>query len=117
MDRETMDYSLNQNVIFDSEEMLRGKLSDAEYNAIAGTRQTGEITGHFSNYFIVWLDQKLANGEQSVLVPADACQPLTCHWCRDSKKVPVTPFTMPQYETNTIPTKDCPYCVPQAVNV
>jgi hypothetical protein len=117
MDRETMDYSLNQNVIFDSEEMLRGKLSDAEYDAIAGTRQTGEITGHFSNYFIVWLDQKLANGEQSVLVPADACKPLTCHWCRDSKLTNDTPFTIGQYEANAMPMKACPYCCPQAVNV
>ena len=105
-----MDYSLNQNVIFDSEEMFRGRLSDAEFAAIAGTRRTGKITGHFSDYFIVSLDLKLPSGEESVLVPAGACKPLACHWCRDAKRVGVTPFTMPQYESKTIPTMPCPYC-------
>ena len=112
-----MEYSLNQNVIFDSEEMFRGKLSDEEFAAIAGTRRTGKITGHFSDYFIVSLDLKLASGEGSVLVPADACKPLSCHWCRDSKRTGDTPFTMGQYEADAIPTKPCPYCCPQPVNV
>ena len=112
-----MEYALNQNVIFDSEEMLRGKVSEAEYAAIAGTRRTGKITGHFSNYFIVVLDMKLPGGEQSVLVPADACKPLTCHWCQDSKRTSDTPFTLGQYEAGAIPTKPCPYCCPQEVNV
>jgi hypothetical protein len=117
MDRDTMEYSLKQNVLFDAEEMFRGRLTDEEYAEIAETQRTGKIVGHFSNYFIVSLDQALKNGETAVLVPADACRPLTCHWCRDTKKVNDTPFTMGQYEADAIPMRECPYCAPKKVCV
>jgi hypothetical protein len=94
MDRETMEYSLNQTVAF-------------EY--IAKTR-TGKIIGHSGDNFIVLLDQKLAKGESAVLVPADRCRPLVCHWCLDKRKVPAGSFTKGQADTNTIPMVDCPYC-------
>ena len=111
-----MEYSLNQNVIFLAEDMLRGRLSEAEYNGITGTQRTGKVVGHFSEYFIIKLDATLPDGETAVLVPADACKPLVCHWCRDSKRVADTPFTMGQHEADALPTKDCPHCT-QAVNV
>lgn len=110
MNRETMEYSLNQNIIFYGEDMLRGKLSEAEYAKVSGKKFTGTITGHFSDNFLVKLDFKLSDGCTAVLVPADACRPLTCHWCQDSKLVNDTPFTMGQYESGTIPMKECPYC-------
>lgn len=109
-----MEYSLNQNVIFLAEDMLRGRLSEAEYNGIAGTQRTGKVVGHFSEYFIIKLDATLPDGETAVLVPADACKPLTCHWCRDTKKTTNTPFTMGQHEAGCVPTKECPYCADNA---
>ena len=105
-----MEYSLNQNVIFLAEDMLRGRLSDAEYNEIAGEQRTGKVVGHFSAYFIVKLDMTLPNGETAVLVPAADCKPLTCYWCRDTKKTTNTPFTMAQHEADCVATKECPYC-------
>jgi hypothetical protein len=94
MDRETMEYALDQNVVF---EHGVGSL-------------TGKITGHFGDNFIITLDQKLDDGRETVLVPALAVRPLTCHWCRDSQKVYATPYTLAQAESGNIPTKDCPYC-------
>ena len=110
MDAETMEYSLNQNVVFLAEDALLGRLSDEEYGRIVGTKLTGKVTGHFSDNFIVSLDRALSNGETSVLVAMDACKPLLCHWCLDKQRVPDSPFTAGQHAANAIPTKDCPYC-------
>jgi hypothetical protein len=110
MDRETMEYSLNQNVVFLAEDALLGRLSDEEYERIVGTKLTGKVTGHFSDNFIVTLFQALSNGETSVLVAMDACKPLSCHWCQDRKLVPAGSFTLGQHEANAIPKEACPYC-------
>ena len=94
MDRVTMEYSLDQNVIY---EHLGGEF-------------TGKIVGQSGDYFIILLDQPLPDRTKAVLVPSAICRPLTCHWCRDTQRVAVTPFTLEQYNTNTIPMKECPYC-------
>lgn len=107
---ETMEYAIDQSVIFDSEEMLRGKLSNEEYAAIFGTRSTGKITGHFSTNFIIALDIPLRDGTKAVLVPSAVCRPLNCHWCQDRKKLHAYSFTGGQSASDTIPVIDCAYC-------
>lgn len=105
-----MEYSLNQEVVFYGEEALLGRLSDEEYAKLFGKKLTGKVIGHFSDNFIVKLNQALSNGETAVLVGAYACKPLTCHWCLDTRRVPVTPFTIRQHEADAVPMTDCPYC-------
>lgn len=61
------------------------------------------------NHYIVLLDHP-GDGSKAVIVHGDGMQLVTCHWCRDSQEVPVTPITGEQYDSCTIPTKPCPYC-------
>ena len=105
-----MEYSLNQNVVFFGEDMMRGKRSDEEYARVYGVKFTGKIIGHFDDHFIVKLDQALPDGETAVLVHSDSCKPLNCHWCQDRKLTPVGSFTKGQADANAIPTEACPYC-------
>lgn len=105
-----MEYSLNQNVIFYAEDALLGRISDEQYAEMIGTKLTGKVTGHFSDNFIISLDQALFNGETTVLVAMSACKPLSCHWCQDKKLVPAGEFTMEQHEADAMPKAACPYC-------
>lgn len=89
-----MSYSVNQNVIFDGS--CTGKALGTDFNSLDRT--------------IVLLDRPLTDGTKAVSVPTGELKSVACHWCRDTTKVAVTPFTTEQYETNTIPTKECPYC-------
>jgi hypothetical protein len=110
MERETMEYAINQVVIFSAEDMLRGRPSDAEYAELFATQRTGKITGESGENFIVTLDQQLRDGSKTVLVPSGSVRPLTCYWCRDTKKVVATPVTGAQIKSGDIPEVDCP-CV------
>ena len=94
MDRETMEYSLNQNVQYE----------------FGGSTFTGKIVGGNEDKFIVLLDRPLSDGSTAALVPSGMCVPLSCHWCRDTQRVVDTPFTLGQHEADAIPTKPCPYC-------
>jgi hypothetical protein len=91
---------------------------------ILDTKKTGRVLGVATNdndyfqhllvgYYIVRLDQPTPDAK-AILVHENNLRLLTCHWCQDSQQVPVTPFTMEQYETNTIPTKPCPECQREA---
>jgi hypothetical protein len=73
-------------------------------------KATGKIIGRYDLNLIILLDRPLRDGTKAVLVPSDIVHPLACHWCRDTKKVSVTPITGAQFESNDIPQKDCPYC-------
>ena len=77
---------------------------------ISGTA-SGKILGPASakNCYIVLLDQPLP-GAKAIIVHEDDLRILTCHWCRDTQKVDCTPFTIEQYETNTIPQRPCAEC-------
>ncbi len=87
MNRDTMEYVINQTVTFYGEDMILGRLSDKEYAEMYATKWTGKITGHFGENFIISLDRALPDGSTTVLVPAVSCNPLNCHWCADTKKV------------------------------
>jgi hypothetical protein len=67
--------------------------------------------------YIVMLDQPQSDGTKAVITHADALRLLSCHWCRDTHVVAVTPFTTEQYDTNAIPTKACPYCTERPARV
>jgi len=72
---------------------------------------TGKVLGPASaaNCYIVELDSPLP-GAKAIIVHEDDLRLLTCHWCRDTKKVAQTPFTREQQDTNTIPTRPCAEC-------
>lgn len=59
--------------------------------------------------FIVLLDYPV-NGQKAILVSASLMEPVHCFWCKDSKLVQSYSFTGEQYDTDTIPMRDCPYC-------
>lgn len=94
MDRETMEYSLNQAVAYEH----------------LGSRFTGKIVGQSGENFIVLLDFPLQDGTKAVLVPSGLAVPVSCYWCADTKLVAQTPLTGAQLESGDIPKKLCPYC-------
>jgi hypothetical protein len=110
MERETMEYALDQKVIFDAEDILRGRVSDAEYAELYATQRTGRIAGESGENFIVTLDQRLHDGTTAVIVPSGSVRPIACYWCRDTQKVSATPVTGAHVESGDIPRVDCPYC-------
>jgi len=82
-----------------------------------GLQTTGKILGAATTdnaLYIVLLDRPFPE-VKAVLVNADNLRLLTCHWCRDTQLVTVTPFTGEQRDSNTIPTKPCPYCTEKEV--
>ncbi len=88
------EYSIDQAVVFDG-------------------KTTGKVLGKVSsgsNIYIIRLDQPQPDGTKAIVVHADDLRLLTCHWCLDTKQMADTPFTTEQYDTNTIPVKECPYC-------
>jgi hypothetical protein len=93
MEMETMEYALDQKVIFDAEDILRNRVSDVEYAKLFATQRTGKITGEFGENFIITLDQRLPDGTKSVVVPSGSVRPIACYWCRDTQKVYATPVT------------------------
>jgi hypothetical protein len=86
---------------------------------ILNRKTTGKVLGAadadvcLENYYLVKIDLP-GEGPKAILVHEDNLKLLTCHWCRDTQQVPVTPFTIEQYETNTIPQKPCPECQKEA---
>jgi hypothetical protein len=72
---------------------------------------SGKVMGpaSASNCYIVALDQPLP-GAKAIIVHEDDLRILSCNWCRDTKQVAQTPFTIDQYDTNTIPTRPCAEC-------
>ena len=89
MNRETMEYSIGQHVVY-------------EY----GGKFTGKIAGQSGEDFIVLLDNP-PRTRKAVLVPSGIIRPLICHWCMDTKKIYVPSFTGLE---SVIPQVDCPYC-------
>jgi hypothetical protein len=79
------------------------------------SKKTGRVLGMTDHdvvddaHYIVLLDQPTPEAK-AIIVHENNMRLLTCHWCRDTKQVAVTPFTEGQYNTNAIPTKECPYC-------
>jgi hypothetical protein len=76
-------------------------------------RHTGKVVGrdkHDPSRYIVLLDHPEPGGDKAVLIPDYALEPVVCHWCADTRTVPVTPLTMAQIESKNYPTKPCPYC-------
>jgi hypothetical protein len=94
MESETMEYALDQRVIYEH----------------LGGDATGKIVGESGDQFIIELDRPLNDGTRATLVPSEAVRPLTCYWCRDTQKVYATPVTLGQYQSGDIPMVDCP-CV------
>lgn len=77
------------------------------------TQVTGTVlsnaTVRFFGLYIIKLDSPL-KGERAIIMPTSNIKPLSCRWCLDTKKVGVTPFTIGEYISKTIPDKPCPYC-------
>ena len=77
---------------------------------ILDSNVSGKVLGPVQgDSYIVQLDQPTPV-TKAIIVHEDNMRILDCHWCRDSQRVPETPFYIGQYETDTIPTKPCPYC-------
>ncbi len=99
MERETMEYSIDQSVTFEH----------------WGSPLTGKIVGESGENFIVLLDHRLNNGTKddgtkAMLVPAGFVRPIACYWCADTKKVEGVPVTSAQIESRDMPQITCPYC-------
>lgn len=101
-----MEYAIDQPIVFSK--WVCDSRGDREATL------TGRIGGHAGDSFIVLLDHKLEDGTRALVVHSESVRPLSCHWCLDTQKVAVTPFTIEQYETGTIPQAACPYCAPSA---
>lgn len=82
---------------------------------------TGKILGpafdvDINVHYIVLLDRP-TDSAKAVVVHEDSLQLLTCHWCMDTQRVGFSPMTQGQHETETFPTKPCPYCTEEKVAI